>query len=65
MYPLGVLYQLYSGNSWKTKFQNIFTIPQDLAVSENSQIPRFGKVCGNLALFGKYLRIYHFFSTQV
>ena len=51
MYPLGVLYQLYSGNSWKTKFQNIFTIPQDLAVDENRQIPRFGKICGNLALF--------------
>ena len=34
-------------------------------LSENSQIPCFGKVCGKLALFRKYLAIYHFFSTQV
>ena len=32
---------------------------------ENSQIPRFGKICGKLALFRKYLTIYHFFSTWV
>ena len=34
-------------------------------IGENSQIPRFGKICGKLALFLKYLVIYHFFSTQV
>ena len=33
--------------------------------SENSQIPRFGKICGKLALFRKYLAIYHIFSTRV
>ena len=32
---------------------------------ENSQIPCFGKICGKLALFRKYLAIYHFFSTRV
>ena len=32
---------------------------------ENSQIPRFGKICGKLAQFRKYLPIYHFFSTRV
>ena len=32
---------------------------------ENTQIPRFGKICGKLALFWKYLAIYHIFSTQV
>ena len=32
---------------------------------ENSQIPRFGKICDKLALFWKYLAIYHFFSTRV
>ena len=32
---------------------------------ENSQIPHFGKICGKLALFRKYLTIYHFFSTWV
>ena len=32
---------------------------------ENSQMSRFGKICGKLALFQKYLAIYHFFSTQV
>ena len=34
-------------------------------IGENSQIPRFDKICGKLALFQKYLVIYHFFSTQV
>ena len=32
---------------------------------ENSQIPHFGKICGKLVLFWKYLGIYHFFSTRV
>ena len=32
---------------------------------ENSQIPHFGKICGKLALFRKYLTIYYFFSTWV
>ena len=32
---------------------------------ENSQIPRFGKICDKLALFRKYLAIYYFFSTRV
>ena len=32
---------------------------------ENSQIPRFGKICGKLELFRKYLVIYHFFSTRI
>ena len=32
---------------------------------ENSKIPRFGKFYGKLALFRKYLAIYHFFSTRV
>ena len=32
---------------------------------ENSQIPRFGKICGKLTLFQKYLTIYHFFITRV
>ena len=32
---------------------------------ENSQMSRFGKICGKLALFQKYLAIYHFFSTWV
>ena len=35
------------------------------SVSENSQIPCFGKICDKLALFRKYLTIYHFFSTRV
>ena len=35
------------------------------SVSENSQIPCFGKICDKLALFQKYLTIYHFFSTRV
>ena len=34
-------------------------------MGENTQIPRFGKVYGKLALFMKYLAIYHFFSTRV
>ena len=34
-------------------------------MGENSQIPCFGKIYGKLALFRKYLAIYHFFSTQV
>ena len=34
-------------------------------MGKNSQIPRFGKNCGKLALFRKYLAIYHFFNTQV
>ena len=34
-------------------------------MGENSQIPCFGKICGKLALFRKYLAIYHFFSTQI
>ena len=34
-------------------------------IGENSQIPRFGKIYGKLALFRKYLAIHHFFSTQV
>ena len=33
--------------------------------SENSQIPCFGKICDKLALFRKYLAIYHFFSTRI
>ena len=37
----------------------------DLMVGENSQIPCFGKICGKLALFQKYLAIYHFFGTRV
>ena len=32
---------------------------------ENSQIPRFGTIYGKLALFRKYLTIYHFFNTRV
>ena len=36
-----------------------------LPMGENSQIPRFGKICGKLALFRKYLANYHFFSTRV
>ena len=28
---------------------------------KNSEIPRFGKIYGKLALFQKYLAIYHFF----
>ena len=34
-------------------------------LGENRQKPRFGKVWGNLALFRKYLAIYHFFGTRV
>ena len=34
-------------------------------IGENSQISRFGKICGKLTLFQKYLAINHFFSTQV
>ena len=34
-------------------------------IGENSQIPRFGKIYGKLALFRKYLAIHHFFSTRV
>ena len=30
-----------------------------------AKIPRFGKIYGKLALFRKYLVIYHFFSTRV
>ena len=33
--------------------------------NENSQISRFGKVCGKLALFRIYLAIYHLFNTRV
>ena len=36
-----------------------------LLTGENSQIPCFDKICGKLALFWKYLAIYHFFSTRV
>ena len=32
-------------------------------VGQNSQISRFDKICGKLALFRKYLTIYHFFNT--
>ena len=32
---------------------------------ENSQILRFDKICDKLALFQKYLEMYHFFSTRV
>ena len=31
---------------------------------ENSQIPRFGKICDKLTLFQKYLAMYYFFSTR-
>ena len=34
-------------------------------IGENSQIPRFGKIYGKLALFWKYLTIHYFFSIQV
>ena len=34
-------------------------------IGENSQISRFGKIYGKLALFRKYLAIHHFFSTRV
>ena len=43
--------------SQKEKFPN-------QSQGENSQIPHFGKICGKLALFWKYLTIYHFFSTR-
>ena len=32
-------------------------------IGENSQMPRFDKICGKLALFQKYLAMHHFFST--
>ena len=38
---------------------------REFRFGENSQIPRFGKICGKLALFRKYLAIYHSFSTRV
>ena len=38
---------------------------QLIVKGENCQIPHFGKICGKLALFRKYLTIYHFFITQV
>ena len=34
-------------------------------IGENSQIPRFDKICGKLALFQKYLAMHHFFSTRI
>ena len=34
-------------------------------VGENSQISRFDKIYDKLALFWKYLAIYHFFNTRV
>ena len=34
-------------------------------IGENSQIPYFGKICDKLALFRKYLVMYHFFCTWV
>ena len=34
-------------------------------MSENSQIIHFRKLCCNLSLFQKYVRIYHFFSTRI
>ena len=33
--------------------------------TSNSQISHFGKICNKLALFRKYLVMYHFFSTRV
>ena len=42
----------------------IYLILQSFS-GENIQIPRFGKICGKLALFRKYLAIYHIFSTWV
>ena len=46
----------YLIRSQKEKFPN-------QSQGENSQIPCFGKICGKLALFWKYLAIYHFFSS--
>ena len=48
------------------KLLNFYIISiNSLYIGENSQIPRFGKICGKLALFQKYLATYHFFSIQV
>ena len=49
-----VLQEIGSGNMLANEF-----------VGQNSQIPRFDKICSKLALFRKYLVIYHFFSTRV
>jgi len=38
---------------------------EEATASENSQISCFGKIYGKLALFWKYLAIYHFFSTRI
>jgi len=55
---------------WVYKLKiKIWTIPIQVISMEtngkNSQIPCFGKICGKLALFQKYLAIYHFFNTRV
>ena len=52
----------------KLTMRNQFNITLFYTISfylggQNSQILRFGKICGKLALFQKYLAIYYFFST--
>ena len=41
------------------------TISPHLVLGKNSQIPHFGEIIGNLALFMKYIGMYHFFGTRV
>ena len=51
-------------NSQETCIKKKKKFAQERNNCENSQIPRFYKLCGNLALFQKYLAIYHSFSNQ-
>ena len=34
-------------------------------MGENSKIAYFRKLCCNLSMFRKYVRIYHFFGTRI
>ena len=48
---------------WGAHWPSSLYMPPSLG--ENGQIPPFGKICGKLVLFQKYLVTYHFFSTRV
>ena len=59
------------GKSAKSSFSFFFSfylfifILSSIYIGENSQILCFGKICDKLALFWKYLAIYHFFSNRI
>ena len=57
------------GKSAKSSFSFFFSFffffKSSIYIGENSQILCFGKICDKLALFWKYLAIYHFFSNRI